>query len=147
MTPRHIADAYHVSPQISLDDVARARDAGFRTIICNRPDEEIPADLHADAMQAAVEAEGMTFHRLPFNHMTLDRETVAAQRTLVETSEGPILAYCASGNRCTIVWALGQAETGARSPSELLALARTAGYDLSGMAATLEALSAQASSQ
>ena len=35
-----VTDALSVSPQITAEDVAAIRDAGFRAIICNRPDGE-----------------------------------------------------------------------------------------------------------
>ena len=41
---------------------------------------------------------------------------------------GPVLAYCASGNRSSIVWAMSQA--GLRPTDELVALAARQGYNL-----------------
>jgi uncharacterized protein (TIGR01244 family) len=55
-------------------------------------------------------------------------DNVALQRSLAETCDGPVLAYCASGTRCTVVWALGQA--GEKSADEILGAAAAAGYQL-----------------
>lgn len=143
MPLRQINDTYHVSPQISADDIAEAQAAGVSTVICNRPDDENPPELQIAAMRAEVEAAGMRFVALPFNQMTLTPEIVAEHRAAIESAEGPVLAYCASGNRSTIVWALGEAERGAAAPEALIEAAARAGYDIAGMRPTLETLHAR----
>lgn len=147
MQPRQLSPTYHVSPQIDPADAPAIKAAGIHTVICNRPDDENPAGLQIEAMQAAIEAEGLNFVALPFNQMTLTLEIVAAHRDAIAAADGPVLAYCASGNRCTIVWALGQAEAGAASVEDLLGAATRAGYDLSGLRGTLESLAAQAAAR
>jgi len=61
---------------------------------------------------------------------------VVRQAQEVESSTGPVLAYCASGTRCTVIWALGAVAT--QSVDETLALAARAGYDLAGLRPRLE---------
>jgi uncharacterized protein (TIGR01244 family) len=141
---RKITDKYHVSPQITPEDFDEIEAAGVRTIICNRPDDENPADLQIAQMQAAAEARGVRFVALPFNQMTLTPEILSSQRETIAQSDGPVLAYCASGTRSTMAWALGQAEIGAQSADDLLAAASKAGYDLSGLRPTLETLVSRA---
>jgi uncharacterized protein (TIGR01244 family) len=51
------------------------------------------------------------------------------------------VAYCASGNRSTIVWALGVA--GEVPVDEILQCAAKNGYDLAWLRPQLEALAAQ----
>ena len=58
---------------------------------------------------------------------------VEAVRELVDAADGPILAFCRSGTRSIVTWSIGQAQSGARSRGELVALGREAGYDLSGV--------------
>ncbi|ETW11739.1 hypothetical protein ATO8_15868 [Roseivivax marinus] len=137
MDIRQITDRYHVSPQIAPEDAAALREAGFRRVVCNRPDGEVPPQLQADAIRQAVEAEGLDFEVLPLTHQTMTPENVARQGELVDAADGPVLAYCASGTRCTVVWALGQA--GTRPVDEILATAAEAGYDLAGLRPALEA--------
>lgn len=138
MDIRHIDESYHVSPQITLDDTAALAAAGFKTLICNRPDAEVPPVLQSDAMRAAAEAAGLDFHVLPLTHQTMTPENIARQAELVAGSEGPVLAYCASGTRCTVIWSLAQAMTGARDTDEILSTAAAAGYDLAGLRPQLE---------
>ncbi len=127
MDIRHITDAYAVSPQITPQDIPAIKAAGFRTVLCNRPDYEIPGDICAARMAEHVEAAGMTFISHPLTHDTMD-DCVARQMEILATADGPVFAYCASGTRCSVVWSLGQA--GLMPVDDILAATRKAGYDL-----------------
>ena len=140
MDIRHIHESYHVSPQITPEDVAAIAEAGFAAIICNRPDEEIPPGVQAAAVGAAAEAQGLAFHVLPLTHQTMTPDAIARQSALVTASEGPVLAYCASGTRCTVIWSLAQALEGKMTTDEILAAAAAGGYALEGLRAQLDAL-------
>lgn len=137
---RQLTPRYHVSPQIAPEDVPALAAAGFAAVICNRPDAEVPVELQAGALRAAVEAAGLRFDVLELTHQTMTPENVARQMALVDAAAGPVLAYCASGTRCSVVWALGQ--VGGMSTDEILAATREAGYDLSGLRGTLDQLAA-----
>ncbi len=127
MDIRPLTDRYAVSPQITVEDVARLADQGFDTVICNRPDPEVPPPLQAAAIAAAVEAAGLTFVLNPAVPGRFEAEVVARQASALAASQGKVLAYCASGNRSAVVWGLGvAAEIGA---DEVLATTRRAGYD------------------
>ncbi|WP_425074997.1 TIGR01244 family sulfur transferase [Sagittula sp. S175] len=138
MTPRKLTETYSVSPQISPEDVAALRDAGFVMVLCNRPDEENPPALQSDAMRQAVEAEGLRFAVLPLTHQTMNAENILKQQEIVASAGGPVLAYCASGTRCTVIWALGNAQT--LGADAVIGTALEAGYDISGLRPTLETL-------
>lgn len=131
MTIRPITSDYAVSPQILPEDLPAIRDAGYVTILNNRPDAEIPEELSSSRMRQAAEALGLGFVDNPVTHQGLNDEMVARQRATIEAAEGPVLAYCASGTRSTIVWALGEA--GTRPADEIVRLAAEAGYDLAGL--------------
>ncbi|WP_027244138.1 TIGR01244 family sulfur transferase [Leisingera daeponensis] len=133
ITPR-----YSVSPQISAEDLPAIAAAGYTMVICNRPDEEVPPSHQADAIRAAAEAAGLRFEALPLTHQTMTPENVAAQREFYENSEGPVLAYCASGTRSSVVWALGQASE--MSADDILQKTAAAGYQLDGLRPALDSL-------
>lgn len=128
MDIRPLTDSYSVTPQITQDDLSAIKAAGYRTVICNRPDPEIPEDLHAEAMRAAVEAAGLRFVVNPVFPGQLTMENVEIQRDTIDDAEGPVLAYCASGNRSSIVWALANA--GRVPTDDLIAAAGKYGYQL-----------------
>lgn len=71
--------------------------------------------------------------------LTLDQ--VTQQAALLAEAEGPVLAYCRSGTRCSIVWAMGKA--GEMPVDEILATTAKAGYQLEGIRPTLQSLAAQ----
>lgn len=141
MDIRPLTDGYAVSPQIAAEEASEIAAAGFKTVICNRPDGEVPAEFQADAVRAAVEAAGMTFVVNPVVGGAITPENVSAQGTAIAGQPGPILAYCASGNRSSIVWAMSQAA--ARPVDELIAVPAQYGYNLEPFRPMLEHLSKQ----
>ncbi|MCC5975376.1 MAG: TIGR01244 family phosphatase [Rubellimicrobium sp.] len=135
MQIRELASDYSVSPQIAPEDLAAVAAAGFKTVLCNRPDAEVPPELSAAAIRAAAEAVGLHFVENPVTHQTLTAEVVAAQSAAMADAGGPVLAYCASGTRSTILWSLGQA--GQLPADEIITRAARAGYDMEGLRARL----------
>ncbi len=139
MEPRQITPRYFVSPQIDAEDLVAAAKSGFTTVICNRPNTEVPPSHQSDAIRSATLAAGLEFQVLELTHQTMTAENIARQRQIIKASTGPVLAYCASGTRCSVIWALGQTET--MSTDDILAKTSNAGYDLSGLRPRLEELS------
>lgn len=131
-----LTDRLAVAPQPAKDDFQRIAAAGFRTVINNRPDGEEQGQLgHEDAAEAARQA-GLAYHYLPVNSGEITAEDLAAFARLLNESKGSVLAYCRSGMRSTMLWALTQTR---RAPDEVLETAREAGYDLSSLRPRLEA--------
>ncbi len=136
MDIRQITPRYFVAPQISPDQMAALKDAGITRILCNRPDEEVPASIGASAMQTAAREAGLDFAVQPLTHQTMTEEVIAHNRSIGVEQDGVTLAYCASGTRSCIAWALGQA--GLQSADDILSAARAGGYDLENMRPYLE---------
>ncbi len=131
MDIRQITPRFFVSPQIDPEDMAELSAAGITRILCNRPDSEVPPSHSAAAIRAAAEAAGLKFGAKPLTHQTMVPEVIAENSALGPDSGDIVLAYCASGTRSTIAWALGQA--GKMDPNEIIEAARAAGYDISNM--------------
>ena len=128
MDIRQITPTYAVTPMISPQDIAAIKEAGYTTLICNRPDIEVPPSHQVAEMEEAAKAAGLAFVDNPVTHAGLTHEIVALQKETIAGSNGPCLAYCASGTRSTVVWGLGSAaELGA---STVIEFAAKAGYDL-----------------
>ena len=136
MQLRQVTPRYFVSPQISVEDVPALAEAGFSHVICNRPDTEVPASHQAAAIGAAVEAAGMTFVVNPLTHGTMTPDRTGLQRDTLETAEGKVLAYCASGTRSTVAWTLAHA--GDLGAEGVLKSAAEAGYDLAALRPRLQ---------
>lgn len=134
MDIRHLTDRYAVSPQITPGDVAAIKAAGFVRVICNRPDGEIPPDLRAAEMRKAVEAAGLEFVENQIVPGDFSPEIVARQASAMQ-APGPVFAYCASGNRSSVAWALSQA--GRVPADQLIGTAAKWGYNLEPIRARL----------
>lgn len=141
MDIRPLTPDYAVSPQIDPSDLPAIKAAGYTTVIDNRPDGEIPAELHTPAMRAAAEALGLRFIVNPVIGGALTLDNVEAQGAAIAAATGPVLAYCASGNRSSVVWALSQASK--RPVDELVGLPARHGYQLEHLRPQLEALARQ----
>ncbi|MDG2405321.1 MAG: TIGR01244 family sulfur transferase [Paracoccaceae bacterium] len=139
MDMRQLPGDYFVSPQLQPEDAADIAQAGIVRVICNRPDQEVPTNLQADAIGEAVRAAGMEFVILPITHQTMTTDVIAHHTAQVTSASGPVLAYCASGTRSSVIWALGQA--GTLPTDQILASTASAGYDLEGLRSTLDSLS------
>ena len=131
LQPIKLSRNYHVSPQIEIKDIKKLSDAGFTKVICNRPNEEIPAELHSEYMAIAAEAAEISFDFLPLTHQTMTTEIVIKQAKLIDATSGPVLAYCASGTRCTVIWALSQ--IGKMSADDIIQKALKAGFNIEGL--------------
>ena len=129
MDVKRINDKVSVSPQISPDDIAAIKAAGFTTIVNNRPDGESFDQPSSDEMQAAVEAAGLSYHYIPLGRDGVSPEMVEETVAVLEGSTGPVFCYCRSGTRSTTLWALAQA--GKMPAQEIVSAAAHAGYDMS----------------
>ena len=105
-----LTPVFAVSPQITAQDVAAIAAMGFRVIVAVRPDGEGAGDPSADDIARMASAEGLTFRYAPASsHELTEPATVSRFETSVEGLEGPVLAYCKSGTRAAIVWAMAAA--------------------------------------
>lgn len=138
MDMHQITPIYFVAPQIEASDVAALVAMGITRIICNRPDAEIPPSHQHLVIEAAARAAGLDFAYHPLTHTTMTPENITRQNDLVATAKGAVLAYCASGTRSSVAWALGQA--GVLSSDNIIAATAAAGYDLAGLRPALDAV-------
>jgi uncharacterized protein (TIGR01244 family) len=86
----------------------------------------------------------MVYVAIPVTHAGFSMTQVEAmQQALAQAGDAPVLAYCRSGTRSTLLWALAQAKAGL-DPEEIAAKAAGAGYDIAPIRATVDMLAAQA---
>jgi len=138
MDIRQITPTYFVAPQIDPADLPDIAAAGITTVICNRPDGEVPPAFQAAAIEKATLAAGLVFITPTRPHQSMTPDTVAKHRAAIQSGGGAVLAYCASGTRSTIVWALGAAND--LGVNDVLTAARAGGYDPENMRPTLDAI-------
>ncbi len=104
--------------------------ARLRSIINNRPDAEAPGQPNSDEIETEARRLGLDYVHIPVVAGQINEEQAAAFATRAPAAR-PILAFCRTGTRSTMLWALAQA--GKRSPEETIKTAAAAGYDLSAL--------------
>jgi sulfide:quinone oxidoreductase len=101
MQAKPINHTLSVSDQLVPTDMAAVAAAGFRSIICNRPDGEAADQPSFAVIEAAAEKAGLVAAYLPVTTQTLDADNGAAFGMLMAQLPKPVLAYCRSGARST----------------------------------------------
>lgn len=104
MPSYRLSETCAVSSQIQPGDVASIAADGFLTIICNRPDGEDAGQPGFTAIAAECEAHNVAFHHIPIDRSGLTMDMVESFRDAVAASSGPVLAYCRSGQRSSVIW-------------------------------------------
>ena len=127
----NIYELYYVSPQITLMDMEFLLRKGFKKIICNRPDFEVPPSIQSKVIEKSALEIGISFEYHPLTFENMYAENIEKQMIFIEESESPVLAYCTSGTRSAAIWALGQ--TGKMSRDEILKTTLAGGYNLEGL--------------
>lgn len=142
MEIRQVSEVFSVSPQIAPGNLATLRDRGFASVINNRPDGEEPGQPSGAEIEAAAVEAGLSYRAIPVAGGFAEAQ-VAEMAEAIAGSSGPVLAFCRSGTRSTLLWALAQA-MGGREPGAIAADAAAAGYDITPVRAALEDLAARA---
>lgn len=138
---RKISDAIYASPQISVDDIAAASELGIGLVINNRPEAESEDQTPGTEIEAAAVAAGMKYLAIPVTHSGFSEPQIKAMVRALESTEQPILAYCRSGTRSTLLWSLAEASRG-MDPQKIAACASNAGYDVSPIQPMIDMLAA-----
>lgn len=115
---KQISPVFSVSGQLTLDEVRDAAAQGFKTIICNRPDNEETAQLASNIVREQSEALGMKFAYIPVSSSGVIPSDGAKMRAALDTMPSPVLAYCRSGARSGKVFELAQQSLGKPSGSK-----------------------------
>jgi uncharacterized protein (TIGR01244 family) len=104
MDIRQITDDYAVSGQISQADIAEIKAAGYRSVICHRPDGEQPDQPTASEIGKAAQDAGLGFRHVPVVSGAMTQDDVDAMAEALKELEGPVFAYCRSGARSTKIY-------------------------------------------
>lgn len=127
MQAHQLTDQLSVAAQITADDIVAIAAQGFRSIVNNRPDGEAPGQPVNAELEAVAEQAGLGWRHIPVISGTVNDDQVRSFAEALQQLPGPVLAFCRSGTRCSVLWAL-QAEGTA---DEILGTTEAAGYELS----------------
>jgi len=138
---RKLSDSFWASPQIAPIDIATARELGIATIINNRPDGESDDQVCGSDIEEAANEAGIDYLAIPVTHAGFSEWQVDAMKEALAREDGKVLAYCRSGTRSTLLWALACSKAGGDT-EDLAKRARAAGYDLSPVRQAMDVFSA-----
>jgi len=122
-----LTDTVAVSEQITPMDVAEIAAAGYRVLINNRPDGEVPGQPHNAEIEAAARAAGLEYHYLPVTAIDFPGPGFGKMTDLLDDDSRPVLAFCRSGTRCANLWV---ASRGNHERDWARAVAGRLGFDL-----------------
>jgi sulfide:quinone oxidoreductase len=126
-----------VGPQITETDLATIAALGFRSIIGNRPEGEAPDQPPFASLAAAAERQGLRNRHIPVVASQINSQDIERFREALRDLPKPIFAFCRTGTRSTILWALANSET--LTADERIRMAAAHGYDIGGLRSSLEA--------
>lgn len=126
-----------VTSQIMPEDLVELAAAGYRSIISNRPDEESPDQPDWSTIKAAATRHGMEARAIPVVANQISDTDVDKFREAYRLLPKPIAAFCRTGTRSALLWAL--ANEANLSVEERMTIAGDQGYDLTPFRPRLEA--------
>ncbi len=136
----HLTDTVAVAGQLWDADLAELARQGYRAVINNRPDGEVPGQPKAADLRAAAERHGLAYWHIPVAGGQIGPAEIDGFRQALAATAGPVAAFCRSGQRSAVLWALAEAPE--RGPGEVTARAAAAGYDLTAVRDRLAAVHA-----
>ena len=125
---KRLTEALSVSEQISHRDMSKIVEMGFKTIINNRPDREVPFQPRAKTLAAYAKKAGIEYLDLPVISGQISPKNVEDFAALYTQLKHPILAFCRTGTRSANLWA--RANPDAFSSEEISRIGQQAGYTL-----------------
>ena len=123
-----LSESLAVAAQITPQDVPNIAAQGFTTVVCNRPDGEVPDQASMDEIEAACNAAGLLFVRYPVNAMNFPGADLDGLGELFDDPGQSVLAYCRTGTRCANLWVATRSD---EDTPEAIKVARDIGFDLS----------------
>ena len=108
MSIRSIDPSFHVTGQIKPQQLQAIAELGFKTVICMRPDKEGFLQPAFDEIESSAREAGLEAHYLPVVPGSISFDQARQLKALISEQSGPILAYCASGQRCAAAYDLAK---------------------------------------
>ena len=126
---RQLDDTTLVDGQIAPGDVAALQAQGVTLIVNNRPDGEDDGQPTSDEIEAAANAAGVAYRHVPIARGMGPSDVEAMREAIHAAAGGKLFAFCRSGNRSTLAWAVAKSEDGA-ARADLERCAEGAGFTL-----------------
>ena len=104
MAMQKIDETFSQSPQIRIKDIREIADAGFKGIVCARPDNEDPNQPPFSEIAKEAERLGLKAYHIPVSGRPTENQLIRFKQAKADAG-GPILGYCRSGGRAGSLYA------------------------------------------
>ena len=123
-----LTETLSVAAQVTPQDIPNIAAQGFSTVVCNRPDGEVPDQASMDAIEAACNDANLIFVRYPVDALNFPGPDLEGLGELFDDAGQRVLAYCRTGTRCANLWVATRSE---EERQAAIQVARDIGFDLS----------------
>lgn len=130
---KYLDDRTLVGGQIDPADVAGLKAEGVTMIINNRPDGEDAGQPRSADIEAAADAAGIDYRHIPIARGLGPTDIEALRNAMHAAADGKLFAFCRTGNRSALAWAVAKSEDGTRR-EELERCLGEAGFNLGPVA-------------
>ena len=130
---RQLDDHVLISRQITPEEVAELQRQGVTMIVNNRPDHEDEGQPLGADIEAAARDAGIAYRHVPIRRGMGPSDVEAMQQAMRQCGDGKLVAFCRTGNRSALAWAVARAVEGVPR-EELERNAAAVGIDLSPVA-------------
>ncbi|MBA3667474.1 MAG: TIGR01244 family phosphatase [Sphingomonas sp.] len=130
---RQLDDKTLVNGQIAPEDVAQLKADGVTLIVNNRPDGEDEGQPTSASIEAAAKVAGVDYRHVPIARGMGPSDIEAMRDAMHSAGDGKLFAFCRSGNRSTLAWAVAKSEDG-MPREELARCVEGAGFTLDPVA-------------
>jgi sulfide:quinone oxidoreductase len=127
-----LTNNFYVGPQIEIEDLEDFQAVGIKTVISFRPDGEGENQTDFAHIADAAKELNVKRHYPPIIPGQVSDAQVVDFGRILKASPAPVFAYCRSGARATILWALDQAKVG-RPLNEIIRATNMTGHDLTAL--------------
>ena len=136
MNLKPLSPELSVTPQIEIAEVADLAARGFKSLIGNRPESEAPDQPAWSLLVAEAERHGMSARQIAVVPGQIEANDVERFADALRDLPTPIAAFCRTGTRSAMLWALANPDE--LSVDERIAVAAAQGYDLAPLRDRME---------
>lgn len=101
---RRVDNDFALSGQITPADIDKIKSAGFKSILCARPDAEEPGQPAFGIISQAAEKAGLKAVHIPVSGALTEGALIRMERAMADLPR-PIFGYCRSGARAGSLYA------------------------------------------
>ena len=103
-----LSEKLATAPQVRPEDLREIAASGFVGVINNRPDGEAPDQPSSLELEAEAKRVGLAYWHVPVVPGAMTDRDVRSFAAALDEADGPVLAFCRTGNRSSALWKASQ---------------------------------------